>query len=190
MRSPLLLIPFLLVGLTLDTGCMLPNRGNDDEETSSDNSGAEEEKEVPGGTSRDDNSDNDGGADRAGGGDVRNESGTLQTGDQTLNSGEFADLYNVQVDQGETIVVEMTSSQFDPYLILRPPGGTQVDNDDFNGDRTRSRIDYVATQSGNFDVIATSYQPGESGDYGVTIEVGEGIGGGAGTGDTGAPGGK
>ncbi len=188
MRSPLLLIPFLLVGLTLDMGCMLPNRGNDDEETSSSDGSSEEEKDVPG---RDDNSDSDSGNDSASESDVRNESGNLQTGDQTLNSGEFADLYNQNVDRGETIVVEMSSSQFDPYLILRPPGGgTQVDNDDFEGDRTRSRIEYVATQGGNYEVIATSYQPGESGDYGVTIEVGEGIGGGAGTGDTGAPGGK
>ena len=185
MRSPLLLIPFLLVGLTLDMGCMLPNRGNDDEESSSSESSSEEEKEVPG---RDDNSDNDGGNDRASDADVRSESGRLQTGDQTLNSGEFADLYNENVERGETIVVEMSSSQFDPYLILRPAGGgTQVDNDDWEGDRTRSRIEYVATQGGNFEVIATSYQPGESGDYSVTIEVGEGIGDGASTGSGEAP---
>ena len=188
MRSPLLFIPFLLVGLMLDTGCMLPNRGNDDEERSSSEASDEEGKDVPG-TNRDDNSDNDGGNERASGADVRNESGALRTGDQTLSSGEFADLYNANVETGETIVVEMTSSQFDPYLILRPAGGgTQVDNDDWEGDRTRSRIEYVATQGGNFEVIATSYQPGESGDYSVSIEVGEGIGGGASTGGT--PGGS
>lgn len=187
MRSPLLFIPFLLVGLTLGTGCMLPNRGSDDEERSSTNGSGDEEKDVPGG-SRNDNSDNDGGNERASGADVRTERGTLRTGDQALNSGEFADLYNARVETGETIVVEMTSSQFDPYLILRPAGGgAQIDNDDWEGDRTRSRIEYVATQGGNFEVIATSYAPGESGDYSVTIEVGEGIGAGVNTGA--APGG-
>jgi hypothetical protein len=173
MRSLLLLTPFLLVGLTLNPGCMLPNFGGGDEEESTSSEGASsEEKDVPG---RDDNSGNDGGNDAASN-DVRTESGTLSAGDRTLDSGEYADLYNVSADAGETIVIEMTSSQFDPYLILRPPGGTQVDNDDFNGDRTRSRIEYVATQGGSFDVIATSYAVGESGDYQVTMEVGEGIG--------------
>jgi hypothetical protein len=177
MRSPLILTLFLLAGLTLSTGCMLPNRGNNDEgstdETTSNSGSDDDGKDVPG---RDDNSDNDGGS--ASDGDVRTESGTLASGDQQLTSGEYADLYNINVDQGETIIVEMTSSQFDPYLILRPPGGTQVDNDDFEGDRTRSRIEYVATTGGSYDVIATSYAVGESGAYQVTMETGTGIGGG------------
>jgi hypothetical protein len=181
MRSPLILTLFLLAGLTLGMGCMLPNRGNNDEgnadETSSNEGGDDDGKDVPG---RDDNSDNDGGSNNAGD-DVRTESGTLASGDQQLTSGEFADLYNINVDQGETIIVEMTSSQFDPYLILRPPGGTQVDNDDFEGDRTRSRIEYVATTGGSYDVIATSYAVGESGQYQVTMETGSGIGSGGST---------
>jgi hypothetical protein len=180
MRAPLILTLFLLAGLTLNVGCMLPNQNNNDDNSgnaSSSNEGGDDDgKDVPG---RDDNSDNDGGS--ASGGDVRTESGTLATGDQQLTSGEFADLYNVNVDQGETIIVEMTSSQFDPYLILRPPGGTQVDNDDFEGDRTRSRIEYVATTGGSYDVIATSYAVGESGSYTVTMQTGTGIGGGGST---------
>jgi len=176
MRSLLLLTTLLFFGLTVQ-GCMLPNfGGNDEDDSSSDAAASEEEKEVPG---RDDNSGNDAGNTRASAGNTRTENGTLASGDQTLNTGEFADLYNVNLDAGETIVVEMTSSQFDPYLILRPPGSSQVDNDDFEGDRTRSRIEYVATQSGNFDVIATSFQVGESGAYTVTIQSGQGIGGGA-----------
>ena len=173
MRSLLLLIPFLLAGLTLNAGCLSNFGGDDEEESSTSEDASSDEKEVPG---RDDNSGNASGNDRASN-DVRTESGSLSAGDRTLDSGEYADLYNVSADQGETIVIEMTSSAFDPYLILRPPGGTQVDNDDFNGDRTRSRIEYVATQGGSFDVIATSYAVGESGDYRVTMEVGEGIGG-------------
>ena len=97
MRSLHLLIPFLLVGLTLNAGCMLPNFGGNDEEESSSSEGASsEEKEVPG---RDDNSGNDSGNDAASG-DVRTESGTLSAGDRTLDSGEYADLYRLQFGGG------------------------------------------------------------------------------------------
>ena len=71
------------------------------------------------------------------------------------------------------------SNDFDPYLIVKAPSGSQVDNDDYNGDRTRSHIEHVATESGAYSVIATSFQTGETGAYDATIEVGAGSGGGA-----------
>lgn len=199
----LLLIPFFLFALTLDTGCGFPNRGDEEVNVDTDDedgptSGGEDDdgKEVPGGGD-DDSADNGGSDDNDDSSgdddepvddadlDIRTETGALRSGDQTLTSGEFADLYSVDVEEGQTITVEMTSSNFDPYLILRVPGGTQVDNDDYNGDRTLSRIDHVAAADGEFDVIATSYAPGETGDYEVEISVGEGRRGGSSGGSSG-----
>jgi len=44
--------------------------------------------------------------------------GELAQGDQQLTSGEFIDSYNFQGTAGERVVIEMRSTQMDPYLIL------------------------------------------------------------------------
>ena len=70
--------------------------------------------------------------------------GTLGAKDATLSSGEYADSYPVFASIGDWIHVAMTSPEFDPYVILKPPScpvvGTcelQRDNDDVqSGDET------------------------------------------------------
>lgn len=139
----------------------------------------------PGGAPSEDTSTPDGGAAKPGGtsaetgpaqavgtGGLRQHSGTLEDGDATLESGEFADSYTIDVQAGQTIVVDMVStSELDPYIILKAPGGGQTENDDYEGDRTRSRVEEVASESGAWRVMATSYEPGESGTYTVSIRT-------------------
>lgn len=95
--------------------------------------------------------------------------GTLQPGDSTLVSGEYADTYLVTVSAGETITVDMRSGEFDPYLILRSPAGEQWDNDDYEGDLSHSRIELKTTIGGTWEVTATSYSPGDRGAYTIDI---------------------
>ncbi|HEX9951556.1 MAG TPA: hypothetical protein VGB53_07295 [Rubricoccaceae bacterium] len=110
-------------------------------------------------------------------GGLRQHSGSLETGDATLETGEFVDAYTIDVQAGQTVVVDlMSTSSLDPYLILRAPSGEQVDNDDYEGDRTRSHLEQVASESGAWRVMATSYEPGQSGTYDITIRT-EGSGG-------------
>ena len=118
-------------------------------------------------------------AQAVGAGGLRQHSGELEDGDATLESGEFADSYTIDVQAGQTIVVDMTStSDLDPYIILKSPGGEQTENDDYEGDRTRSRVEQVASESGAWRVMATSYEPGESGSYDVSIRTQAGGSGG------------
>jgi hypothetical protein len=99
--------------------------------------------------------------------------GALQQGDETLQSGEFVDTYRFQGQQGQRVVVDMRSTQFDPYLILRAPSGAQEDNDDATqGDTTYSRIETTLAETGEYRIGATSYQPGESGAYVVSLQQG------------------
>ncbi|MDX1420741.1 MAG: hypothetical protein R3181_12295, partial [Rubricoccaceae bacterium] len=105
------------------------------------------------------------------------ESGTLSGSDEELVSGEFADDYTVSAQPGEWIEVAMTSSELDPYVILRPPscpeGGTcetQVDNDDFVGGNG-AFVWHEADEAGRWTVIATSAEPGEEGAYEVAYRV-------------------
>jgi len=103
--------------------------------------------------------------------------GTLAQGDQQLRSGEFVDHFNVEGRSGETVHLRLTSSAFDPYLILKAPSGRQDDNDDINPQTRDAGLDVTLSETGNYTVMVTSYRAGEQGAY--TLTVGRQGGGGA-----------
>ncbi len=99
-------------------------------------------------------------------------SGELAAGDETLQTGEYADTYGLTVRQGQTVVVDVTTDgELDPYVILRAPGGTQEENDDHEGSTQHARVEHVATEAGYYSAIVTSYEPGETGSYTATMTV-------------------
>lgn len=106
----------------------------------------------------------------AGPAEVRNESGALQKGDETLDSGEYVDHFTFDGSQGQHVVLDLRSSDFDPYLILLTPGGDTEQNDDFEGDASRSVIALDLPEDGEYIVGVTSYAVGETGSYTLRIE--------------------
>ncbi len=97
--------------------------------------------------------------------------GELRRGDETLSSGEYNDRWSFPVRRGQTWEVSLTSTAFDPYLLVRGPGGLSEDNDDdpaARGSRD-SRIRFTAPADGEVEIGATSYQPGETGAYRLTL---------------------
>ena len=107
---------------------------------------------------------------------ARFESGRLEAGDDQLTSGEFKDEYTVQGRAGEQLVLDLRSSDFDTYVILIQPDGEQVENDDHEGDRTRSMVTTTLPADGSYRVLVTSYESGETGAYDLTIRGGGGAG--------------
>lgn len=101
------------------------------------------------------------------GGEVRQ--GTLAAGDATLQSGEFSDHYQFQWTQGQFVHIELSSSVFDTYVIVRGPSGGQHDNDDGPDSGTNSVLDVNVHETGTWTVIATSFRAGEQGAY--TLQV-------------------
>ncbi len=100
------------------------------------------------------------------------QTGELAAGDRTLDTGELADSYPLTVQAGQTVVVDVrTDGELDPYVILRAPSGAQEENDDYESSVTHSRVEHVATESGSYDAIVTSYEPGETGSYTATLTV-------------------
>ena len=96
--------------------------------------------------------------------------GTLAAGDRTLNSGEFQDQYTFQWTAGSSHHVEVRSTDFDTYLIVRSPSGQQQDNDDMTpGQGTNAGLDVNVSETGTWTVIVTSYQAGESGSYQLSV---------------------
>lgn len=103
------------------------------------------------------------------------EAGELGRGDRQLDSGEYVDSYSFRGRRGQRVSIELSSGDFDTYVILIPPGGAQQDNDDRgDGDSTDSRIETALAQDGEYRLLVTSYRPGETGRY--RLEVGPSAG--------------
>ncbi|MEC7242538.1 MAG: pre-peptidase C-terminal domain-containing protein [Myxococcota bacterium] len=91
--------------------------------------------------------------------------GTLQSGDMSLQAGEHVDFFALEVEPGMLLQISLESTDFDPYLMLELPDGGNDSNDDWDGSRTLSRIEIPVNQEGQVRIGATSYRPGESGNY-------------------------
>ncbi len=97
--------------------------------------------------------------------------GRLEKGDDTLSSGEFVDSYEFEGSRGQHVAIDVRSSAFDTYLILKDPAGEQTENDDAQDGAGvgHSTIEMDLTEAGMYRVLVTSYEPGESGAYSLTI---------------------
>ena len=96
----------------------------------------------------------------------------LQSGDETLKTGEFVDSYEFEGSPGQHVSIDLRSSAFDTYLILKDPAGEQTENDDAEDGSGvgHSNIEADLTESGTYRVLVTSYESGESGAYSLTID--------------------
>ncbi len=99
----------------------------------------------------------------------------LAAGDVTLTSGEYMDEFTFEGRSGQEAIIDLRSSDFDPYVIVSTPSGEQFDNDDYEGDTNRSLISLVLEESGTYEVLVTSYEAGESGGYTLQMDVGEAV---------------
>ncbi|MCS6800219.1 MAG: caspase family protein, partial [Myxococcota bacterium] len=96
--------------------------------------------------------------------------GALGPGDRTLQSGEYMDALSFVWNAGQRVRLRLRSDQFDPYLIVRAPAGAQRDNDDLSNTDRNAGMDYEVAETGAHQVLVTSYRPGESGAWTLTIE--------------------
>ncbi len=112
----------------------------------------------------------------AAGGGGQAQRGELAQGDTQLQSGEFSDAYPMTFTPGQPVSIRVESSAFDTYLIVRSPSGRQEDNDDLQPGNLNSGIDIPAAEAGTYQVLVTSYRPGETGAYTLTTSAGSGAG--------------
>ena len=96
--------------------------------------------------------------------------GQLGASDRRLESGEYVDEFRFSGRRGQRVSIELGSEAFDTYLILVPPSGEQIDNDDEgNGESTDSRIETALPADGEYRILVTSFQPGETGRYRLAL---------------------
>lgn len=91
--------------------------------------------------------------------------------DDVLNSGEYLERYSFEGRRGQPVTIDLSSDEFDTYLILRAPSGEQQDIDD-TGQSLNSRFESVLEEDGVYTIIATSYAPGETGNFQLALSEG------------------
>ena len=97
--------------------------------------------------------------------------GALDRSDSRISSGEYIDNWVLSGRRGESFDVTLRSTEFDPYLIIRGPGGLSIDNDDEDNRGSRNaRVRFTLTADGDVRIGATSFRAGEVGRYALAVE--------------------
>jgi hypothetical protein len=105
--------------------------------------------------------------------------GSLAAGDGQRGEGSYVDNYRFIARRGERVRIELSADKLDTVLTLRHPDGTEDLNDDTEGEggrtSTNSRIDTVLAEDGEYVISASSYSPGETGPYRLTLAQSPGL---------------
>ena len=94
--------------------------------------------------------------------------GRLEANDCQFNDGTYYDVWQFAGTQGQWISIDMTSSAIDSYLIVIDPSNNVVQEVDSNGYADPERYHLMLTSTGNWTIIANSYEP-QSGDYSISL---------------------
>jgi S1-C subfamily serine protease len=92
-------------------------------------------------------------------GSLTNSSNVLPADDSYFNS------YTFEGTAGQQVVIEMTSSDIDSYLILLAPDGSNLAQDDDGAGSTNAKVTATLPASGTYIILANSYTAGETGNY-------------------------
>ena len=86
-----------------------------------------------------------------------NVQGRLETGDQRMNDGTWADVWQFQGTQGYRITIELRSEEFDTFVqLLDAQGNMLAEDDDSLGDMD-SRVQFTLPATGMFQIVVNNY---------------------------------
>lgn len=97
--------------------------------------------------------------------------GSLGPGDGTTPSGGFVDTHHFEGQAGQAVTVRAQSSDMDTVLTVRTPGGVEFHDDD-GGGFPNPALALPLTETGIYEVEITTYSPGESGSYSISLADG------------------
>lgn len=84
--------------------------------------------------------------------------------------GKPAQVHTVKMTANKTYVIDLESTEFDPYLRILDAGGKQLAEDDDSGEGLNARIRFTAPRDGNFQIVATRFGGGQ-GNYVLKIRA-------------------
>ncbi len=107
--------------------------------------------------------------------------GRFAEGDPTGDGGAHVHVYRIQLDAARRVRIHMRSSEVDPLIEVRGPNGHQLRNDDaFPTLTLDALLDFVPSESGTYEIRATTASPGQRGAYTLAVSDREPTGIGAG----------
>jgi hypothetical protein len=95
--------------------------------------------------------------------------GHLDFDDPELEEYGFYEMHPLYLEQGQRIILEMTSDQLDTLLMVEGPDGFYSENDDYNEQTFISRIELFAPVEGEYVITTASYDVGVEGSYTLKI---------------------
>jgi len=78
-------------------------------------------------------------------------------------------VWSLEGRRGDRLTVEMVSSEFDAYLVVRDPDGFTLGSDDDSGDELNARLHLILARDGTYRVIATAVGDSARGRYSLTV---------------------
>lgn len=99
-------------------------------------------------------------------------SGDLSSDDMMRDERQYYEAHTVEIEEPRMLRVSLNSDEFDTYLIIKTPMGTEEYNDDAEG--SDSYLELLA-EPGTYTIWASSYDEGTTGSYSLGIELGDEI---------------
>ena len=96
--------------------------------------------------------------------------GNLNASDPVWDDGSHYDVWSVTLRAGgQGVVIAMDSDDVDAYLRVLGNDGTTIATNDDGGSGSNARVEFRAPYAGDYFVIATCYEAGETGSYRVRV---------------------
>ena len=96
--------------------------------------------------------------------------GVLELGDSVHEGGPFRDVFTFRPAAAGSVVIDLTSTQFDPYLVVQDSTGTELATDDDSGDDMNARLTQTVEAGKLYRLVVTSYgSAAKSGMYRLAV---------------------
>lgn len=104
--------------------------------------------------------------------DVSGEAGRVQQFDGELAEGAVLEVYEIEVEQGDHLIVNVRTIAFDAYLSVVSPSGDVTGNDDWNLTNTHSHVHLIADEPGVWRVRVAGFDVHQFGPYRIDLFTG------------------
>jgi hypothetical protein len=86
-----------------------------------------------------------------------NRQGRLETGDQQMNDGTWADVWQFNGAAGQMVTIELRSEEFDTYAQLLDPQSNRLAEDDDSLGDLDSRITFTLPVTGTYKIVVNNF---------------------------------
>ena len=101
--------------------------------------------------------------------------GTLSMSDPVLGDGSHYKLFTFMGATGQTVQIDLMSSDFDSYLYLKDQNGTEITHDDDSGGGLNSRIVRTLGYTGMYQIYVNTLRSGVYGAFTLRLQAGAAV---------------